>query len=151
MKNAEMVKKLVDAISKLEYGSTITHMEIESLIGLKSGTTRYHSVMQSTKKKLLALQRCIESVYGMGYKLIMPDDYVEKASQSYSAGLKRIKRGNDVLANAPVTAMSEDGKKIYQEVSDRARSLYAVTSGACVTINNLKQKNHPLLLSQKNF
>lgn len=150
MTNKEKVKILFEKISSMDYGETITHVEISNLIECSYQTQNYNSIVQKVKKQLLVNQKYIESVHKVGYRVVNPDDYTEKSYQCYQQGIKRVKKGNDILVNAPVSKMSDEGRKVYCDVSDRARALYAVMAGSCVEICNLKKKDHPLLHTSKN-
>lgn len=146
-KRQEKISKLIDAISSMDYGNSITHSEIGRIIDEKYGTRGYNDIVSDVRKKLPNLGKMIENSRGVGYQVVNPDDYVNIAVKKVIAGGKRITEGGNILRNTPVKNMSKDGYKRYCDVSDRMRVLEASIAGATVEVKMLERKNNPLLLS----
>lgn len=138
------IEDLVAHVLKLGYGETIPHSEIEGILGEPHSSSKYFDLVRRANKNLLSHQKMMQNLRGVGYQIIEPDEYVGVAVHHYSKAFRRLKRGNDVLVNAPVACMSREGMDAHRAVSDRARSLFASMSGGCVELKLLARKPSPL-------
>ena len=149
MDNSEQVKILVEEFVNKGYGGAMTHYEISRLVGVKEGTRRYQSIIDSAKKKLLEHGKMIDNVRGVGYRVIDPDEYTGQSARCVISGARRIDKGTKILQNAPVKDMSQEGVQTYNRVVDRMKILQAAICGAKVEINMLSSKReHPLLYAR---
>lgn len=148
IKNRRPSEILCEKILELNYGELITHDEISSIINEIYGSPRYNTVVQETKRHLLKSQRAIESIRGQGYRVVMPDDFVDLSLGHYKRGFKEMQKGSDTLRFAPAKDMSIEGRNIYHRVQDRANALQAVLNGASVELKTLRAKGggktHPM-------
>lgn len=138
------VQKVVDAVVGMEYGDTITHLEMTTLLGEKHGTTKYFNLVRRANKQLLSTGKMLGNIREVGYQIIMPDEYTGVAVKNFAKGFKNLQRGNDVLTNAPTKHMSREGLQAHREVSDRACSLYAAMAGGYTELKLLSKKQHAL-------
>lgn len=138
------VKSVIDNVIELNYGDTITHLEMEAWTGEKNKTRKYYSVVQRANKKLKTLGKMLETVSGVGYRVLLPDEYTDSAVRSYAKGFKCLGEGNETLVHAPTKHMSQEGLQAHREVSDRAHVLYAAMAGGYTEIKMLSQKQHAL-------
>lgn len=145
MDNQKSIKDLVDFIAQKEYGSQISHKEIEKIICVPYRMQKYNSIVASAKKHLLSEGKMITSVRGYGYQIVPPDDYSHKAVRKIISGGRRISAGKRVLQCAPIKHMTEDGKRTHQLISDRVRILEAAVAGATTEVRMLDHKRNPLL------
>jgi acetate kinase len=136
---------LFESIKNMNYGETITHNEISQIILEGIDSNKYRSILQRAKKELLRQSKEIESIRGVGYRVIEPDSYIDKSLTKFKQGFDRLKKGNDILDYAPVKDMSEEGRATYRHVSDRSKILYASMAGGCTELKMLTKKNPAFL------
>ena len=136
---------LYDHVMEADYGSIISHQEISHIIGESHNSNKYGTIINRAKKSLLAQGRLIESVRGVGYRVIEPDDYSGKSISVFRQGFNKLKKASDLLAYAPVASMSEEGRLIHQNVTDRVKILHAAVAGGCTEINLLARKQSAFL------
>ena len=143
VKNKKKWELLFDAISQLDYGIIISHKNISKILHEAYGSQKYNSYVQRAKKELLKVGKDIESVRGQGYRVLEPDQYIDKAVQAHKQGFDKLKKGNEIIQFAPQKDMSDEGRRVYRDVSDRARILYASMAGACTELKMLAKKKSP--------
>lgn len=144
VQNKKKWELLFEAISQLDYGMVIPHENISKILHESYGSQKYNSYVQRAKKELLKIGKDIESVRGQGYRVLEPDQYIDKAVQAHKQGFDKLKKGNDIIQFAPQKDMSAEGRQVYRDVSDRARILYASMAGACTELKMLAKKKSPL-------
>jgi hypothetical protein len=143
--NQEKWSLLYNHIINLSYGDTIFHNEISNIIEEDIGSTKYYSIINKTKKKLLEAGKTVKPVIGQGYIIINPDNYVDLSLGHIKRGFKQIDKGYEILQFAPVNNMSKEGLQTYRHVSDRAMSLQAMVAGGCTELKMLNKKQSKLL------
>lgn len=145
MNRKDKVGKIVDAFANLDYGESMTHGQIAELVGVKKTDSEYRYLIHQSQKQLIDHGKMVESIRGVGYRVINPDDYTATATQCVTTGVRKINRGAQILAHAPVADMTPDGLQAYNHVRDRMVILQAAVTGAKVEINMLaKKREHPL-------
>ena len=127
-------------VVSLKYGDVILHKDISSLLQEAYGTGNYRTAINRARKDLVRQGKEIESVHGKGYRVVEPDNYTQKAVSTFKQGFNRLKKAGDLLISAPVAHMSEEGRVVHRNVSDRARMLHAAVAGGCVELNLLSKK-----------
>ena len=142
--NKKKEEILYDYIIKLNYGDTILHQDIESIIQENHDSKKYQSIIQKAKKKLLESSKGLENIKGVGYRVIYPDDYTDLSLKYVKSGYKRIDTGFKVLQHAPVNDMSKEGFERYRHIKDSVNRLHAMVAGGCTEIKMLS-KNSKLL------
>lgn len=136
---------LIQQICNMHYGDIILHSEIETIICEKYGTSKYGSIIAKVKRHVQSRGKMIKSVHGKGYCLVNPDDYSRCAVSKIVSGGRRITAGHRILQDAPLEDMSQNGRIIHRNVSDRVTILHAAITGATVEVKKLSNKNNPLL------
>lgn len=139
---------IVDAFMSIDYGAVIFHKEISGLIQEEVGTHKYYSIVGQANRILTECGRPIKSEIGQGYKLIPPDEISVVAIREYRKGGRAISKGKRLLDYAPVDLMTDEARHIYNEVSDKAKTVHAGISGAVVELK-LLARPHPLLACRK--
>lgn len=145
MDTKKIVQSLVDKISAMDYGDTITHMDIERVTGISRHSPKYGSVMSRAKRQLQEEGKMIVNVWNVGYRVLEPDEYSQQAISRIVTGGKWITKGKKVLHHAPVAKMSEGGRRTHQLVSDRTMILEAAVAGAATEVRMLGKKRNPYL------
>lgn len=146
VKNRSKADILADVIAGLDFGCVISHAEISDIIKESRNTTKYTSIVQRAKKTLIQeYGKVLESIRGEGYRVIMPDDYVNHSLKHYKRGMKEFNKGNATLDAAPTKYMSEEGRTAHRYVSERATILNASLKGGVVELKTLGEKKHPFL------
>lgn len=145
MDRTEKVKTIVEQFATMNYGESLTHKQIAEMVGIKSTDGEYRYLIHQAQKHLLDHGKMVESVRGVGYRIISPDDYTVASTRCVTNGVRRINKGANILAHAPVNDMTADGIQAYNHVRDRMTILQAAVTGAKVEINMLSRKReHPL-------
>lgn len=145
MERQEKIKKLVEIFCDMQYGDLMLHLEIEEIVGESRKTSQYTGIVNAASKKLLSSGKMIENVRGVGYRLVLPDEYTKASAKCVVSGGRRIDQGAKILMNAPVKEMSIFGAQTYRNVCDRVTILQASIAGATVEINRLSnRKKNPL-------
>lgn len=131
---------LVQTILRMRYGDTITHSEIEEILGVSHKVHDYQAIIQRVRK-LLQENECkyIENVWGIGYKLVEPDKVVGHSLKLVKSGCNRIQKGQKVLTYSPADEMSQEGRETYRKVCDRMAILNAAAQGAVVEMKLLSK------------
>lgn len=147
---AEVQKKheiLAKKISEMEYGDTIMHSEIESVIGEPYGSQKYRTIVSKAKSVLLnEYNRNITSVHGKGYTVPYPDDYVDTALGHYKRASRQVRKGKRVLEHCPVGDMTAQGREAHRRVYDKMLILDSAMQGTRVELKMLSKRNHPFAL-----
>ena len=150
IQNKKKSEVLIEAIMSLNYGDVVTHKIIADIIEEPYPSTKYNSIVQKAKKSLLKdYNRCIEAIFGEGYRVVQPDDFVNHSLKHYKKGFKAIQKGSDTLTYAPVSDMTEEGKTVYRRVHDRAVILNASLQGAKVELKKLSERKHPFAIASR--
>jgi len=139
------VQNLVEKISSMDYGETVTHMDIECITGISRHSSKYGSILSRAKRQLQEEGKMIVSVWNVGYRVLEPDEYSKQAISSIISGGRRITAGKQVLQNAPTAKMTEDGRRTHQLISDRVMILEAAVAGASTEVRMLSNKHNPML------
>ena len=143
--NKKKWELLYEKIMVLNYGDIISHGEIAIILDEPYDTNIYRAAIARAKKSLLKIGKFIESVQGKGYRVVAPDDYNKLTISQFAQGVKKIKKGNDILTYAPTNDMSDIGRDIHRNITDRCNIIYASVTSSCVELNLLSKKNHALL------
>ena len=150
MTRKEKINAAVDLVSSREYGNIITHQEFIAVMHESGITPSYRDAISVAAKKCIECGKMIESVHGVGYRVVSPDEYTGQSVRCVISGAKKIDDGNKILMYAPVNDMTQPGLESYNRVSDRMRVLQASLAGAKVEIKMLeKQRRHPLAIVDK--
>lgn len=144
IQNKKRYEVLAEEIAQRSYGDIVSHSEIAQIIKEAHGTQKYNTVVQQMRKMLLdTYGMVLESMRGVGYRIVSPDDYVQHSLRHYKRGFHEFQKGADTLDCAPVNDMSDEGRVLYQRVNDRAALLHASIKGALVELRTLGEKKHP--------
>lgn len=145
IENKKKSEILAEKISIMNYGEVITHTEIAKIIQEKYPGAKYSSTIQKARKILLnKYGKIIESIIGDGYRVVMPDNFVDHSLKHYKKGFKEMQKGHDTLTHAPTKDMSQEGREIYRRVNDRAITLAATMKGVSVELKMLGERKHPM-------
>lgn len=145
IENKKKSEVLAEMIASLNYGDVVSHRQISTLICEKHPSPKYFSTVGKAKKILLKeYNKVIESINGDGYRVVNPDDFVEKSLKYYKRGFNSMKKGNDILVNSPTKDMTPEGRAAHRRVSDRVVVLNASIMGARVELKELSKKTHPM-------
>jgi hypothetical protein len=124
-------KELVGKALKWDYGSAHTHEEMGLIMKLKPGTARYRQMVARAIKELETNGKTLASIPKFGYRVLLPDEYAGHSVRIIDSGKRRIRRGHKIITYAPTALMSEEGKRKYTVVLDRASALHAMVQGGC--------------------
>ena len=145
IENKKKSEILAEKIATLNYGDVITHQQISQVIQENYPSTKYSSTIQKTKKILLKKYgKVIENIVGDGYRVVMPDDFVNHSLKHYKRGFNEMQKGHDTLSYAPTKDMTQEGREIYRRVNDRAITLAATMKGVSVELKMLGRRKHPM-------
>jgi hypothetical protein len=102
------VRKLLDAFGALQPGLQITHAEMEdALVTVRYGSQRYKTVVAAWRKTLLDRHNIdIQSVPGIGYRVLNDEERVDAGLSGSKRGLREIvrsaRRSDRVITEDPV-------------------------------------------------
>ena len=145
IKRQEKVKALTEAFANAEYGTTLEHFKIAKIIGERVNTQEYRQIVSRAKKELIDSGKMIASVFGVGYRVVYPDEYVDQSAKCVVSGARKISKGTRILEHAPVKDMTQSGVQRYNTINDRINILQAAVCGAKVEIKMLtKKRDNPL-------
>ena len=140
MTKQEKTKALVELFANEKYGATVEHFKIAATICEEYGSRNYNQIVAKAKKELLDSGKMITNVFGVGYRVVNPDEYTDQSARCVVLGARRIDKGMKILDNAPVKDMTQAGVQKYNTVADRIHILRAAVSGAKVEIKMLNAK-----------
>lgn len=150
MTTKEKIKALVDEVISKDYGATIDHVEIACIIEEPIYSQKYRQIVASAKKHLEKSGKMITNIRGVGYRVVAPDEYTDESVSCVDSGIRKIKRGAEILDYAPVKDMTQSGVQRYNAIADPFRKLNAFVCGAKVEIKMLNAKReHPLKAALK--
>lgn len=135
---------LVEGIVQLHPGDVITHQQIAALIDEAYPSGKYTYNLQKARQVLLEKGIILESISGDGYRVATPGAFVDESLKQYSKGLTAFQKGKQILNHAPVSRMTAEERDVYQKVYDKAATLNASVSKACVELAKIPRKIHPL-------
>ena len=145
MNKNEKIKALTEAFANAEYGTKLEHFKIADIICEEVGSPQYRQIVDRAKHNLLDSGKMVASVFGVGYRVVYPDEYVDQAARSVVSGARRIDKGVRILAHAPTKDMTQMGMQRYNTINDRVHILQAAVCGAKVEIKMLTEKrDNPL-------
>lgn len=146
IKGKRKCEVLAEYLMAFGYGETVSHEQIAQVINEKYNSFRYRTVVQQARKILLEEHKIsFESIRGEGYRRVKADDFTKQTLGHYKRGFNAIQTGMNILQNAPVEDMTEQGREVYRHVYDRTAQLEASMKGAIVEVKTLREKKHPLL------
>lgn len=149
MNRSDKVNKIVETFAGMDYGESLTHGQIAEIVGVKKTDSEYRYLIHQSQKHLLDHGKMVESIRGVGYRVVNPDDYTTTATHCVTTGVRKINKGAQILAHAPVSNMTPEGIQAYNNVRDRMTILQAAVTGAKVEINMLAEtRKHPLAVSK---
>jgi len=141
---------LAEMISKYDYGTTINHDWISHVANIAYGTNRYKSLITKTKRILIKkYNKVLESVKGVGYRIILPDEYTDNTLGHYKRGFKELQRGYEVIESAPTAEMSPEGLEIHKRIHDRSTVLLASMQGAKAELKMLNKRRKPAPITMR--
>ena len=149
MKRKDKIKAAVELVMSKNYGDIITHREFIAVMREHGITSSYRDAITAAMRKCIDCGKMIENVHGVGYRVVMPDDYTGQSIRCISSGAKKIDNGAKILSHAPVQDMTQAGLEAHNKVADRMMILQASLAGANVEIRMLGEKRrHPLAISE---
>lgn len=131
---------LADYICGLDYGGIVRHQDIEKIIREKKGTSRYYNAIAKAKKIALENGKMIKRFGGGDYQVIYPGDYVNAYQREVRIANNCIKRGDKIIHNAPVRAMTVAEKIVYDRAMDFHTTLFAKSAGGLVELKKLTER-----------
>ena len=148
MNRRDKINAAVNLVLSREYGDIITHQEFVAVMMERGVTSSYRDAISAAMKKCVECGKMIESVHGIGYRIVRPDDYTGQSLKYIASGAKKIDHGAKILSHAPVSAMSREGLEAHNKVSDRMVILQSSLAGARVEMRMLGEKRrHPLAVT----
>jgi hypothetical protein len=100
---------IVDLLSARDYDSTVTHAEIVAHTGLTYPTTAYFRQVCTARRHLLRdWSRELESVGGVGYRLVKPEEFHRRGRRQLLFAGRRLRRSAAIHASAPQHLLSAD-------------------------------------------
>ena len=148
MTRQDRISTIVNLFLSKEYGAVISHNEILQAVHEQRASNTYHDAVNAAVKKCVNAGKMVESVRGVGYRVVAPDEYVSQSTKCVMSGAKKIDYGTKILLHAPVRDMSQEGVQAYNNVTDRMRMLQAAVTGAKVEISMLgSARQHPLAIT----
>lgn len=143
-KKQKIQELLAEMISKYDYGTIVNHEWISRVINIPYGTNKYKAIIGKTKQILIKkYSKVLESIKGVGYRIILPDEYTDNTLGHYNRGFKELQRGYEVMENAPIAEMSSEGLEIHRRVYDRSTMLLASIQGAKAELRVLSKRRKP--------
>lgn len=104
-------KMLIKAFSTSDYGTLITHEDIERILGCKRSEKRYYNLVKRWKREMLReASRQIECVTNKGYEIVKPEAFRLSAKRQMTLAHKRARAAGEIIIKAPVELMSEEEK-----------------------------------------
>lgn len=141
---------LAEMIAKYDYGAIISHDWISHIASIPYGTNKYKTIIGKTKRILIKkYSKVLESVKGIGYRIILPDEYTDNTLGHYKKGFKELQRGYEVIENAPITEMSPEGLEIHRRVYDRSTVLLASMQGVRAELKMLNKRRKPAPITMR--
>lgn len=124
-----------------DYGTFKTHEELASSIFMKKDDRRYRSCIHRANQKLIENGKVLKCIHGKGYVVMMPDDYLTESHKVKQKAMRQFDRSHELLTNAPVNNMTEEGRQKYVESYDRSCMIQSVLHGRVKEVKQLKKTN----------
>lgn len=130
---------LVDYISSLDYGESLTHEDISDVIGIDYAHYKYRGEVNKAQKELIKKGKMLKSVRYKGYRVLEPDSYYEEAERRLCHGRNDLQRAVDIIQYAPKHLMSQSVAKLFDDLENRFVSLYASLEGGLKSVKILQK------------
>lgn len=149
MNRQEAIDNLVKAVKERNYGDVLNFDEIGGIINQRYGTRAYSDILQAARRRLIDAGHIIVNVRGIGYKVLLPDNYTSEGVRHIRDAGRKIDRATKIIDHAPVNDMSPDARAAHNRVSDRMTTFRAAVAGASVELHMLSANKHPFLKAQQ--
>lgn len=99
---------LLEEKFNLVEGMEITHQDIEDAIQINWNTTRYRAVTAAWRKKILRDKNLlIDSLHGIGFRVLTPSERVSGSVKKVTYGVKAVKKGGGLAMIIPADRLTE--------------------------------------------
>lgn len=99
---------IAQQLSTRAYGDVVTHSEIGAMSGLTHPSHRYFAQVGKARRALLReWDRELESVPGVGYRLVMPSEFIDRSRRELGFAGRRLRLGAQILVAAPQSLLTD--------------------------------------------
>ena len=142
-------KELFERFKSSPYGDLISHIEIESIVGLSRAgkESKYYAVVNRWKKAMLdEASRQIECENSVGYRLVKPEEFRNSAGKQIKFGHRRMRKAGKIVKNVPMDLLSDEEKRKVGETSTILAQILHFTKATSRRLKEVEKKTDQLLL-----
>lgn len=117
-------KNLVEAVKGWNYGSVHTFDEIENILTLQYGTSKFNTHIARANKELTPMGKRLKNVRGIGYEVLNPNLYLEEAVHHAAKGANQIRKSYDIITNCPIALVDAHKRPSFTQYKDWIKSQF---------------------------
>jgi len=95
-------KNLFEVAMSWEYDSIHQFEEIEKILNLPYGTSRFRTAISQANDELTKSGKRLKNVRGIGYQVLKPGEYLDESVKHLKKGTNQIKKSVDIITGAPI-------------------------------------------------
>ena len=140
-------KELVAKTCDLDYGSFISHEDIQRIIHQSKEWKRYSWAIQQWRKHMLqSYNKCLENDKGRGYRIVHPREHGAVSVRFIDQAHKRAKKAVEVLTHTNVSKLSMAEKNKHDTIMSHAAGVAILTKSKSKEAKELLGKEFKPLL-----
>lgn len=139
-------KILYEKFNEAEYGTFISHQELEELMGVKQSQKYYNLVGRWKNEMLRKASRHIECLNGKGYEIVKPNGFRGSANRQLKLGHKRIRKAGQIVVKAPLDLCSEDEKKKLGDMGVILSQILHYSKETMAKVKEIDKKTDQLMI-----
>ena len=132
-------QKWIELLAKtedLDYGTEMTHEEIETIVSLGKDDDKWGYVISMWKKKMRREKmRCVESIHGKGYRIVQPSEHGRLSKKDVKKAQKKMRTASEVIVATPRHLLSEKELIALDNIGYHIANAAAAMSGASKALN----------------
>lgn len=122
-----ILKQATDVIEQWSYSNgnnanlIHTHAELLKLFNMKNVTAQYYKWIAEVNKllKKRGVKKYLKSQVGIGYKILMPDEYISASWDIMKQGRNKFVKAETLLEDAPIVNMSVEARNVRTKMLDK--------------------------------
>ena len=129
------VKRLDVAFPSPETETEITHDQLEAILNLSRRSSRYRTVLQAWRRKLMRLKNLdTEAIPNRGYKILREYERVNVSAKNFRQGVRKVGRAVTRIERVNVAKLTQEEQRKAEHVQQQMSSTLAVARGTAKAV-----------------
>lgn len=118
------VNQLMDTFGVPTMGTVITYSQIEGVVGVEQGTSRFRTIASAWRRRLYReFNLILKAVTGEGFKVLDNSGRVDFSTSVYKHGIRRVVRASDIAAKTDRSSLSPEEKRVCDHIQNNGASI----------------------------